>query len=80
MPVFESLVNKETSTQVFSCKISKNFKNIFFIEQLQWLLLRFNSCFQRSPEQKPVLLSVNKYIINTKFSLKKAFAAAKIQK
>ena len=36
----------------------------FFTEQLQWLLLRFNSCFQKSPEQKPVRLS----IINTKFS------------
>ena len=24
------------------------------MEQLQWLLLSFNSCFQKSPGQKPV--------------------------
>ena len=38
----------------------------FFTEQLQWLLLTFNSYFQRSPERKPVRLSA----INTRFSWK----------
>ena len=48
---------KETLTQGLSykiCKISKN--TFFFTKQLQCLLLSFNSCFQRSPEQKPVRL------------------------
>ena len=58
------------STQVFSCEMYKIFKNTFFTEQLQWLLLTFNSHFQRSPEQKPARLSV----INTRFSWKKVFA------
>ena len=30
---------EDTLTQVFSCKIQKNFKNTFFTEQLHWLLL-----------------------------------------
>ena len=37
---------------MFSGKFSKFSKNTFLTEQLQCLLLRFNSCFQRSPEQK----------------------------
>ena len=36
---------------------SVNSKNHFFIGKLQWLLLRFNFCFQRSPGQKPMQLS-----------------------
>ena len=28
-------------------------KNYFFIEQQQWLLLRFNSCFQKIPGPQP---------------------------
>ena len=63
---------KKTSTQVFSCEICKFSKNTFFTEPLQWLFLRFNSCFQRSPDQKPVRLS----LVNTIFSCKKVFAAA----
>ena len=63
------LYQKETSTQSLSCEICKCSKNTLFTEQLQWLLLRFNSCFQRSPKRKPVRLSaINK------------FAATKIQK
>ena len=42
---------------MFSYEIYKISKNTFFIEQLQWVLLRFNSCFQRSPRQKPMRLS-----------------------
>ena len=30
---------KETPTQVFSCKYCKIFKNSFFVEHLRWLLL-----------------------------------------
>ena len=30
---------KDTPTQIFSCKVSQIFKNIFFTEHLQWLLL-----------------------------------------
>ena len=66
---------KETSTQVFSCESCKIFKNTFFTEQLQWLLLKFKSYFQRKLEQKPVRLPA----INIKFSWKKVFAATKIQ-
>ena len=51
-------------------------KNAFFTDHLQWLLLRLNSCFQRSPEKKPVRLSA----ISTIFSGKDKFAATKIQK
>ena len=47
-----------------------------FQEHLQWLLLRFKSCFQRSPEQKPVRLSA----INTIFSRRNVLDARKIQK
>ena len=46
----------------------------FFIEQLQWLLLRFYRRFERNLEQKQVQLST----INTWFSWKKWFAATKI--
>ena len=49
----------------------------FFTEQLQWLLLRFNSCLTRSPKQKPVWLSA----INIKVSWNSTvFGAVKIQK
>ena len=69
--VFESLslqiYEKETSIQVFFCKIYKISKNTFFIGKLQWLLLRFNSCFQRSPGQKLMRLSS----IRTRFSWKR---------
>ena len=32
---------KKTPTQVFFCEYCENFKNIFFIEDLRWLLLHF---------------------------------------
>ena len=46
------------------CKISKS---SFFTEDFQWLLLTFNSCFQRGLEKKPVRQSA----INTISSWKK---------
>ena len=52
------------------------FLTTFLTKEFQWLLLTFNSCFQRSPEQKPVRLSAK----NTKFCCKKVLAAPKIQK
>ena len=70
-PVLESLFNKvadlqayqkETSPQVFSCEICKISKNTFFYRTA---LLRFNSYFQRSPEQKPVRLSAKYQIPNS---------------
>ena len=70
------LYQKDTSTQSLSCEICKCSKSTLFTEQLQWLILRFNSCFQRSPKQKPVRLSA----INAIFSGKNKFAATKIQK
>ena len=57
-------------------KFSKFLRTYFFTEEFQWLLLNFNSCFQRSSKQKPVGVSA----INTRFTWKKVFAAAKIQK
>ena len=38
---------KETPTQVFSCKYHKIFKNSFFMEHLQWLLLNMVEGFLR---------------------------------
>ena len=49
-PLGLQLYQKETLIQLFSCEIYKISKNTCFMEQLQWLLLRFNSCFQRSPQ------------------------------
>ena len=55
---------KENPTKGFSCEICKIFKNFFSQNSCSgWLLLSFNSCLQRNPEQKPVRLSA----INTKF-------------
>ena len=50
-----------------------NLQNIL-TEQLQWLLLTFNSYFQRIPERKRVRLLA----INIRFNWKKVFAVAKI--
>ena len=61
---------------MFSVKFASFLRTSFFTEQLQCLLLRFNSCFQRSPEQKPLRLSA----LDTKFSWKKVFVSAKIEK
>ena len=63
----------ETSIQMFSYEIYEISKNNFFIEQLQWLLLRFNSCFQRSPRQKPMRLSP----MHTRFSWKRYLLSQK---
>ena len=37
--IFTGKKPKHTPTQLFSCEYCKIFKNSFFIEQLQWLLL-----------------------------------------
>ena len=56
------------------CNISK--KTLFFTDQRQWLLLRFISCFERSPEQ---LASVE-FLQEIPDLAEKVFAAAKILK
>ena len=66
-PLACSLLKRDYSIHCFSCKFTKFLRTPFFIEQLQWLLLRFNSCFQRSPRQKPMRLSP----IHTRFSWKR---------
>ena len=38
--LFYKLCYKEIATQMFSCKYSKVFKNIFFMKHLRWLLLQ----------------------------------------
>ena len=48
-------------------KFTKFLRTPFFIGKLQWLLLRFNSCSQRSPGQKPMRLPS----IQTRFSWKR---------
>ena len=55
---------------------SKFLRTPFFPKEFQWLLLRFDWCFQRSSKQQPVQLSA----IITKFRWKNVFAAAKLQK
>ena len=55
---------KRLQYRCFSVKFTKFLRTPFFIGKLQWLLLRFNSCFQRSPGQKPMRLSP----IHTRFS------------
>ena len=39
IPDYSATLLKRDSTQMFSCEISKIFKNIFYTEHLQWLLL-----------------------------------------
>ena len=60
-------VKKILQYRCFSVKFTKFLRTPFFIGKLQWLLLRFNSCFQRSPGQKPMRLSP----IHTRFSWKR---------
>ena len=84
--VLEPLLNKAEGLEVcnsiknrlqHSCFPVKliNFLIIPFLQQsFSGCLWRFNSCFQRSSEQKPLRLSA----INTRFSWKKVFAATTI--
>ena len=60
-------IKKRLQYRCFSAKFTKFLRIPFFIGKLQWLLLRFNSCFQRSPGQKPMHLS----LICTRFSWKR---------
>ena len=42
------LINLQNLAQMFSCEFYEIFKNIFFIEHLRWLLLKFqflSSCY-----------------------------------
>ena len=50
-------IKKRLQHRCFPVKFTKFLRTPFCIELLQWLLLRFNSCFQRSPGQKPMRLS-----------------------
>ena len=71
-------IKKRLQHNCFPVKFAKFLRRPFF-KEFQWLLpvaaWGLNSCFQRSSEQKPVQLSA----INTRFSWKKVFAAAKNQ-
>ena len=44
-------IKKRLQYRCFSVKFTKFLRTPFFIGKLQWLLLRFNSCFQRSPDK-----------------------------
>ena len=69
-------IEKRLQHRCFPVKFAEFLRKPFCTEEFQWLLLKFNSCFQRCSGQKPVRLSA----INTRFSWKKIFAAAKMQK
>ena len=51
----------------FPVKFTKFLRRPFCVEQLKWLLLKFNSCFQVGPRQKPMRLS----LIYIRFSWKR---------
>ena len=57
-------IKKRLQYRCLPVNFTKFLRTPFCIEQLKWLLLRFNSCFQRSPGQKPMRLSP----IHTRFS------------
>ena len=78
----KNFIKIESLEQVFAKlnRCLRNLKNL--LEHLfrrappddcYWLLLRFNSCFQKSPEQKPVRLSA----INAIFKLQKCICCYK---
>ena len=66
-PLACNFIKKRLQFRCFSVKFTKFLRTPFFIGKLQWLLLRFNSCFQRSPGQNPMHLSP----IRTRFSWKR---------
>ena len=61
-----TLLKRDFNIGVFLWNL-QNFKNTLIIWKLQWLLLRFKFCFQRSSGQKPMHLSP----IRTRFSWKR---------
>ena len=67
-------VKKRLQHRCFPVKFAKYLGTPILTDQLQWLLLTFNSCFQRITERNPVRLLAT----NTRFSCKKVFAVAKI--
>ena len=58
---------KKLQHRWFPVKFTEFLRTPFCTEQPQWLLLRFNSCFQTNPGQKPMWLSP----IHTRFSWKR---------
>ena len=60
-------IKKRLQYRRFSVKFTKFLWAPFYIEQLQWLLLGFNSCFERGLGQEPTRLSP----IHTRFSWKR---------
>ena len=62
-----NFIKKRLQYRCLPVKFTKLLKTPFFVEQLQWLPLRFNSCFQKSAGQKPMRLSP----IHTRFSWKR---------
>ena len=60
-------IKKRLQHSCFPVNLAKFLKTHFFTKKFQWQPLTFNSCFQRSSEQKLVWLSA----INTRFSWKK---------
>ena len=69
-------IKKRLQQRCLPVKLAKFLKTPFLTEEFQWLLLTFNSCFQRSSERKPLRLPA----INTRFSWKKVSPAVKIQR
>ena len=59
-PLACNFIKKRLQYRCFSVKFTKFLRTLFFIGKLQWLLLRFNSCSQRSPGQKPMRTRYNK--------------------
>ena len=57
-------IKKRLQHSCFPVRFAKFLRTPFFVEEFQCQLLRFNSCFYRSSEEKPVRLSA----INTRFS------------
>ena len=53
-------IKKRLQPGAFLWILQINLRTPFFTEQLQWLFLRFSSCFQTNPEQKPQRLSADK--------------------
>ena len=58
-PLACNFIKKRLQFRCFSVKFTKFLRALFFIGKLHWLLLRFNSCSQRSPGQKPMRTRYN---------------------
>ena len=58
--LLKKFIRKETPTQVFSCEYCKISKNSFFIEHLQWLLLKYYQTTVVLMEPTPLQLGTGK--------------------